>query len=72
MTRSTRLFSLLALLAGLSYSSAALAVTCTSVNADRDWNQTTAWTGCTGGNGTPANTPGTNDDVSLAPTTTSS
>jgi hypothetical protein len=46
----------------LGGSGSALAVTCTSANSTA-WNVTTTWTGCAGGNGTPANTPGTNDAV---------
>lgn len=38
------------------------AVTCTS-NANGNWNAPATWSGCAGGNGTPANTPGSNDDV---------
>src|SRR3989344_2830901 len=38
----------------------ALAVTCPSAGTG-DWNNTGTWTGCTGGNGTTANTPGSND-----------
>lgn len=36
------------------------AVTCTSA-ATGNWNATGTWTGCTGGNGSVANTPGSND-----------
>jgi MSHA biogenesis protein MshQ len=38
------------------------AVTCTS-NANGNWNAPATWSGCAGGNGTVANTPGSNDDV---------
>jgi len=36
------------------------AVTCTS-QASGNWNNTGTWSGCTGGNGTTPNTPGSND-----------
>lgn len=62
MTYCTKFFLRLALLAGIAYAPAALAVTCTGSGGGA-WNVTGTWTGCTGGNGTPANTPGTNDDV---------
>ena len=41
----------------------AQAVTCTSVAGAVNWNAPASWTGCVGGNGTPANTPGTADAV---------
>jgi hypothetical protein len=44
------------------------AVTCTSVAAGGNWNATGTWTGCTGGNGTPANTPGSADTAIIATT----
>ena len=49
----------------LIMSHGAWAVTCTS-NASGNWNSTATWTGCTGGNGTPANTPGSNDTAIIA------
>jgi hypothetical protein len=41
----------------------ALAVTCTANTGGGTWNVPTAWIGCAGGGGTPANTPGPSDDV---------
>src|SRR5262249_55700437 len=55
-----RSFRLIALAGMLIASGPALAVTCSSTNSTA-WNVTTTWAGCAGGNGTPANTPGTND-----------
>lgn len=46
----------------------AFAVTCTSTATGGNWNATGTWTGCTGGNGTPANTPGTADTAVIATT----
>src|ERR1043166_776301 len=46
----------------LTASGSALAVTCTSL-VSTAWNLPATWSGCLGGNGTPANTPGTNDTV---------
>jgi len=43
----------------------AMAVTCTSA-ANAAWNVATTWSGCAGGNGVPANTPGTNDTAIVA------
>ncbi len=45
-------------------STTAGAVTCTS-NANGNWTAPATWTGCAGGNGTVANTPGSNDDVTI-------
>lgn len=42
------------------------AVTCTSVAAGGNWSAPATWTGCTGGGGTPANTPGAADIVVIA------
>jgi fibronectin-binding autotransporter adhesin len=50
---------------GFVWPSAALGATCTST-ASAAWNVASTWTGCAGGNGTPANTPGTNDTVIIA------
>jgi len=50
------------LLLSLLASATAGAVTCTS-NANGNWNAPATWSGCAGGNGTVANTPGSNDDV---------
>ena len=58
MTTVFRLLAFCGLLA--VWATSALAVTCTSVN-NTAWNVTTTWSGCAGGNGVPANTPGTND-----------
>jgi hypothetical protein len=61
MTTVFRGFRLLALASGFCLcAKSALAVTCTSA-ANTAWNLASTWTGCAGGNGTPANTPGTND-----------
>jgi hypothetical protein len=49
----------------LFFAGGAQAVTCTS-QASTAWNVTTTWTGCTGGNGTPANTPGAADTAIIA------
>src|ERR1043165_5438283 len=43
----------------------AMAVTCTSA-ANAAGNVATTWSGCAGGNGVPANTPGTNDTAIVA------
>ena len=43
---------------------AAEAANCLS-NASGNWNAPGTWTGCAGGNGTPANTPGTNDTATV-------
>jgi hypothetical protein len=43
----------------------AVAVTCTSA-ASAAWNVATTWSGCAGGNGTPANTPGASDTAIIA------
>lgn len=57
----------MAVLAGAGFLSArdALAVTCTSALSGA-WNLAVTWTGCIGGNGTPANTPGSNDTAIIA------
>jgi MSHA biogenesis protein MshQ len=72
MTRFAKSFVLFlscaALLAGLAYAPAVLAVTCTSTAAGGNWNLVGTWTGCAGGNGVPANTPGTNDTAIIATT----
>jgi len=62
LSRSLRLFAVAGVLAG---SGSALAVTCTSANSTA-WNLASTWTGCAGGNGVPANTPGTNDTAIIA------
>ena len=59
MTAVSR-FRLLVFASVLVASGSALAVTCSSTNSTA-WNLATTWTGCAGGNGIPANTPGTND-----------
>lgn len=64
MTRAFRLLALAAVL-GATAPRAALAVTCTSALSGA-WNLAVTWTGCLGGNGTPANTPGSNDTVIIA------
>ncbi|RZI43057.1 hypothetical protein EGT07_09390 [Herbaspirillum sp. HC18] len=43
----------------------AAAVTCTS-NQTGNWNVASTWSGCTGGNGSTANTPGSNDTAIIA------
>jgi hypothetical protein len=45
------------------------AVSCTS-NATGNWNVAATWTGCTGGNGTTANTPGPDDTATITGTHT--
>jgi hypothetical protein len=52
----------------LLFSPFAEAVTCTSVAAGGNWNAPATWTGCVGGNGTPANTPGSADAVVIIAT----
>jgi len=61
--RGFRLFALASVFCLCARS--ALAVTCTSA-ANAAWNVATTWSGCAGGNGTPANTPGTNDAAIVA------
>jgi MSHA biogenesis protein MshQ len=56
----------LSYLAATVFASTVWAVTCTTNNANGNWNAPGTWSGCTGGNGTPANTPGSNDDVVIA------
>ena len=46
----------------------ALAVICTSTAAGGNWNAVGTWTGCAGGNGPVANTPGSNDTAVIATT----
>lgn len=60
--RRIRPAAIAVLLLSLLASATAGAATCTS-NANGNWNAPATWTGCAGGNGTPANTPGSNDDV---------
>lgn len=48
------------------WTSAVSAVTCTSVAAGGNWSAPATWAGCTGGSGTPANTPGAADIVVIA------
>ncbi len=55
---------LLFLIALLHCVGPALAANCLS-NGTGNWNATGTWTGCTGGNGTPANTPGSNDNATI-------
>lgn len=62
MSAVSRHLRLLLVVGAVAASESAVAVTCTSINSTA-WNVTTTWTGCAGGNGTPANTPGTNDTV---------
>lgn len=45
----------------------AFAVTCTSAGSG-NWNATGTWSGCTGGNGSVANTPGSNDTAIITST----
>lgn len=60
--RQIRPAAIVLLLLSLFASTTAGAVTCTS-NANGNWNAPGTWSGCVGGNGTVANTPGSNDDV---------
>lgn len=64
-----RLVSAMVLLLSLgAWSGNAYSVTCTSTAAGGNWNATGTWTGCAGGGGTPANTPGAADNVIIATT----
>src|SRR5438128_1675106 len=65
---STRIVRALAILAAL-HAGEAMAVACTST-ANGNWNAPATWAGCVGGNGVPANTPGTADTVTIANTVT--
>ncbi|MEZ4814203.1 MAG: hypothetical protein R3A80_03225 [Bdellovibrionota bacterium] len=42
------------------------AVTCTSTSGGGNWSSATTWTGCTGGNGPSANTPGSADTAIIS------
>ncbi|MES2537758.1 MAG: DUF6701 domain-containing protein [Pseudomonadota bacterium] len=66
MKWQARLLVAAAFIVGLGYGPMAWGVICTSAAAGGNWNATATWTGCTGGNGTPANTPGTADTVIIA------
>jgi hypothetical protein len=56
-------FPVMAVLLGLS--GQVFGVNC-STNQNGNWNTAAIWTGCVGGNGATANTPGTNDNVTIA------
>jgi MSHA biogenesis protein MshQ len=69
MSRLAKLFVLFVLLMGQgAWSENAHAVTCTSTATGGNWNATATWTGCTGGNGATANTPGSGDTAVIATT----
>ena len=69
MSRLAKLFVLFVLLMGQgAWCENALAVTCTSTATGGNWNATATWTGCTGGNGATANTPGSGDTAVIATT----
>jgi len=63
---SFTLFFLGILLVGCLFAPSAFAVTCTSVAGGGNWDAPATWTGCAGGNGTPANTPGLADTAIIA------
>ncbi len=67
MSRLAKSTIWLVLLVGLgSWSGGAYAVICTSTAAGGNWNAPATWTGCAGGNGPVANTPGSNDTAVIA------